>query len=154
MIKQFKKFTYTLAVALAALVAIPATVSAAPNYIEGGVTINGMSAGGAKVIVTCNGYAKTATASSNGFYSVKFKEDRCPTGSSFNVTAKKGNKGGVAQGTVSGQTTVANVNVSTVAVPEYGPIAAIASVGLAGAGFMFMRRRQQMQTNSGPAAIA
>ncbi len=140
--RNMKKIVLSLAVAIAALVSVPATASAAPNFIEGTVVINGLSAANANVTVTCNGFAKKTKTSSGGFYSVSFSQAKCPTGSVFNVTAQKGNKGGVTQKTVTGPVTSANVTVTTVAVPEFGPAAAVGTLGIAAGGFMVLRRRQ------------
>lgn len=143
--KNVRKIILSLAVAAATLVSIPATASAAPNFVEGTVVINGLSAANARVTVTCNGFAKVVRTSSGGFYSASFSQAKCPIGSTLNVTAQKGNKGGVTQKTVTGPVTTANVTVSTVAVPEFGPAAAIGTLGITAGGFMVIRRRQTNQ---------
>lgn len=145
--KNIKKIILSLAVAAATLVSVPATASAAPNFIEGTVVINGLSAANANVTVTCNGFAKKVKTSAGGFYSASFSTTKCPVGSTVNVTAQKGNKGGVTQKTVTGPVTTANVTVSTVAVPEFGPAAAVGTLGIAAGGFMVIRRRKLGQLN-------
>jgi hypothetical protein len=53
--------------------------------------------------------------------------------------------GGTTQKTVTSPTTTANVTVTTVSVPEFGPAVAVGTLGLAAGGFMVIRRRQMNQ---------
>lgn len=143
-----KKLFFGILVAVLVSVGLTsASVSAAPptTAVTGVVTEAQMAVPGAMVTVLCNGHTETDTTDAHGSYLVTYLSADCPFGSTVKVTAKKGNKTGVASGTVEGKTTKLNLAIVNVSIPEYGLIGAVTAGG-AGIGMIaYMRRRQQQQ---------
>lgn len=140
-----KKTVLGLLVAVFATVGITsASVSAAPpqTSVTGVVTESQMAVAGATVSVLCNGHTETDTTNATGAYLVNFPSADCPFGTTVKVTAQKGDKSGVASGTVQGVTTKLNLAIVNVEIPEYGLIGALIAGGM-GLGFIAYTRRQQ-----------
>jgi hypothetical protein len=142
------KMRVLLASAALAVAILPAASLAAPGQtdVTGTVTNNGHPVSGAKVTVICDNNAKKTTTDSNGVYLAVYKEAKCPAGSTVSVTATKGHKGGVKDGKANPVTTLLNVALINVALPELGiATGALALIGAAGA-FMVTRRRGLRQS--------
>lgn len=133
------------------MLALPASAFAAGGHtiVDGQFLKNGNPVKNATVTVVCTNsvtlvkYTKKTTTDNNGVYAVVFNAKKCPAGSNVTVKAKKGSLVGKGSGTV-GTTGNAKINVAVVnvSVPELGWAAAIGATGVAGAGFLTLRRRQ------------
>lgn len=135
-----------LAVVVASAGAVSATVSAAPpqTNVTGVITENQAAVAGATVTVLCNGHTEIDTTDAFGSYLVTYASGDCPFGTTVKVTAKKGDKSGVASGTVQGVTTKLNLAIVNVSIPEYGLIGGVLAAG-AGIGMIAYTRRRQQQ---------
>lgn len=127
----------SLSVATGASAATPAI-----SEVTGTVTENQAAVAGADVTVTCNGQTKMDTSDNWGSYRVDFPKGDCDFGSTVKVVATKNGKSGVASGTLQGITTKLNLAIVNVSVPEMGTMGLVVA-GVAGLGFMYMRRRQE-----------
>jgi hypothetical protein len=135
-----------LAVVVASTGAMSATVGATPpkSDVTGVITENQVAVEGATVTVLCNGHTEVDTTDAFGSYLVTYPSADCPFGTTVKVTAKKGDKSGVASGTVQGITTKLNLAIVNVSIPEYGLIGGILA-GSAGIGMIAYNRRRQQQ---------
>lgn len=131
---------------IAAFVVLPAATFAmgATTDVSGFVTNNKVAVKGAQVVVTCDGHSKTTTSAKNGGYAVEFTAKQCPANS--NVVAKATTAKGLS-GTNSGPASpvsgTTNLNIATIsiAIPEFGTIAGIVAVLIAGGAFLVLRKR-------------
>lgn len=140
-----KKLIVGLLVAVVASAgAVTASVNAEPakTDVTGVVTDNHVAVAGAMVTVVCDGNTETDTTDAHGSYLVTYPIADCPFGSTVKVTAKKGDKSGVASNTVRGVTTKLNLAIVNVSIPEYGLIGAILAGGTGVGMIAYMRRRQ------------
>lgn len=136
-----------LAVVVASTGVLSATAGATPpqSDVTGVITENQVAVAGATVTVLCNGHTEVDTTDAAGSYLVTYPSQDCPFGTTVKVTAKKGDKSGVASGTVQGITTKLNLAIVNVSIPEYGLIAGILAGG-AGIGMIVYARRRQQQS--------
>lgn len=141
-----RKILGLLAVVVASASAISGTAYATPPQtdVTGVITENQVAVPGATVTVLCNGHTEVDTTDAHGSYLVTFSSTDCPFGTTVKVSAKKGNKSGVASGTVQGITTKLNLAIVNVSVPEYGLMGGILAGG-AGVGMIAFARRRQKQ---------
>src|SRR5580658_8593451 len=113
-----KKISLFLATVVG-IVALPAAsfAASATTEVSGVVTDGGNPVVGAHVIVICDNNKKSTTTDSTGTYLVNYKASLCPNGASANVTAFKGNAGGVNGGKVKDLTEKLNVAIVNVSLP-------------------------------------
>lgn len=135
-----------LAVIVASTGVLSATAGATPpqSDVTGVITENQVAVAGATVTVLCNGHTEVDTTDAAGSYLVTYPSQDCPFGTTVKVTAEKGDKSGVASGTVQGITTKLNLAIVNVSIPEYGLIGGILAAG-AGIGMIAYARRRQQQ---------
>lgn len=135
-----------LAVVVASTGLVSATASATPpqSDVTGVITENQVAVAGATVTVLCNGHTEVDTTDAAGSYLVTYPSQDCPFGTTVKVTAEKGDKSGIASGTVQGITTKLNLAIVNVSIPEYGLIGGILAAA-AGIGMIAYARRRQQQ---------
>lgn len=135
---------FVAVIASASLVSGSANATPPQSDVTGVITENQTAVAGATVTVLCNGHTEVDTTDAHGSYLVTFPAGDCPFGTTVKVTAKKGDKSGVASGTVQGITTKLNLAIVNVSIPEYGMIGGIFAGG-AGIGMIAFARRRQKQ---------
>lgn len=141
-----KKILASVLVALGLTVFLPAMTLAAPTttFVGGHVqTASKTAVAGADVTVTCNGKTMTDTTDTNGDYGVAFSATDCPAGTKVTVAASKGKLNGANSGNAVAHNSINVVilPVTLISTPEFGLAATFGAAGIAGAGFLVMRRR-------------
>lgn len=138
-----KRFSLFVATVLT-IVALPVAAFAAPSFDTIKGTIYNGSGGvvnNALVTVICDSHVKRTHSASDGSYSVQYNVKQCPDGTIASVTATLGNKGGEKNAKVNG-TTIDNVTIVNVSLPEFGLVAGIGATLIGGGAFLVIRRRQ------------
>lgn len=138
-----KKIALFLATVIA-VVALPVSSFAATSFDTIKGTIYNGSGGvvnNALVTVICDSHVKRTHSASDGSYSVQYNVKQCPNGTIASVTATLGHKGGEKNAKVNG-TTIDNVTIVNISLPEFGLAAGIGAAIIGGGAFLVIRRRQ------------
>ena len=101
------------------------------------------NASGASVSITCNATTIGTTSDANGNFEVVFPDGVCNAGDMVTVNALlNGESGSAAQSAQPNTTNFGNIQLSVVAVPEFGVITGL--VAAAGSGLVYLKMRKGM----------
>jgi hypothetical protein len=150
-----KKLIATLLLVIGATVIMPASTfaAAATTDVTGEVTYNGSLVKGAEVTAVCDGKSKSAKTNSTGQYLITFTSKQCPNGATVNVSASatvsSKNETGNNHGKVNpyDNSTILNIAVVNVTLPEFGLLTATGAALLGSGAFLLVRRHQIRATN-------